>query len=188
MRSTSNIKELQRPPAARRGHHRSACDTPSQHRRPHRTLNRSTHKKLAGASVGSFCIAASTKAPTSVVLAALSVGDERHIAATAAVEECCIVAPAPADEWRVAAPTRGAWAAACGARPWAMVEIAVGGESCMTRRDRWRWRREDKAAMEIAVERVALAGDKKIRLPANGPHQDACRLKRAVDARENHPV
>ena len=61
-----------------------------------------------------------------------------------------------------------------------MAEIAVGGESCGARRidgDR----DEDKSAIEIALEGVALAGAKKIRLPAIRPHQRAFDLEPAID-------
>ena len=64
-----------------------------------------------------------------------------------------------------------------------MAEIAVGGESCGARRidgDR----DEDKSAMEIALEGVALVGAKKIRLPVSGPHERACHPESAIDRRE----
>ena len=64
-----------------------------------------------------------------------------------------------------------------------MAEIAVGGESYGARgidKDR----DEDKSAMEIALEGVALVGAKKIRLPAIWPHQCACHPEPAIDRRE----
>ena len=45
-------------------------------------------------------------------------------------------------------------------------------------------RDEDKFAMEIALEGVALTAAKKIRLPAIGPRQRACHTEPAIDRRE----